>query len=494
MNYLAVDLGASSGRVMLGRAGSQGFELEELHRFPNLPLTKAGQLHWDVERLWSEVKKGLAVYATRYKEPLTSIGVDTWGVDYALLDEAGQLLELPYHYRDHRTDSLMEEVLAKVSKARLFEETGLQCLPFNTLYQLYSHSRNDNAMLEKAATLLMMPDWFNYRLSGRKVVEYTNATTTQFFAVKEKRWATQLLAELGIPGHFLTEVVPPGTILGELLPEVAQEVGLNQQTTPVLIVAPGTHDTASAVAGTPQLNQNRVFISSGTWSLVGVEAIEPVLGSAAMKLNFTNEGGVANTIRFLKNVMGLWLVQECQRVWQEEGQHYNWIELVTLAEQSPPFKSLIDPDAPDFLNPTNMPEAIRAYCQRKGQPLPENPGAIIRCCLESLALKYRLVVEQLELLLGHSLGTIRIVGGGSQNELLCHFTAEGCKREVITGPVEATALGNIMVQAVATGQLPNLATGREALETSFSMKQYLPINSENWGRAFERFKVMLSFP
>jgi rhamnulokinase len=479
---------------MLGRWNGYGIELEELHRFPNGPVEIEGHLHWDVERLWSEIKQGIALYAARYNEPLISIGVDSWAVDYALLDAEGQLLGLPFHYRDHRTDALMDAVIAKVGKTQLFERSGLQFLPFNTLYQLYSQSLAADPALQKAATMLMIPDLFHYRLSGRKVAEYTNATTTQFFSVRQKGWDTELLRQLGIPFHFLPEIVAPGSVLGELQPELAEELGLRNQSSPVLIVAPGTHDTASAVAGTPYLDQNRAFISNGTWSLVGMEVAGPVLGTTALDLNFTNEGGVAGTIRLLKNVMGLWLVQECQRIWREQGQNYSWNDLVQQARQAEAFVSLIDPDAPDFLNPTSMPQAIQAYCQRSGQPTPETPGAVIRCCLESLALKYRLVVEQLELLLDHTLSTIRIVGGGSQNEVLCQFTADACGREVIAGPVEATALGNVLVQAIATGQLSDLDTGREALKTSISMKRYVAEQDKEkeWAEVFRRFKRLVN--
>lgn len=488
-NYLAIDLGASSGRVMLGRGGEQGFELEELHRFANIPVHKARHLHWDINYLWLEIKKGLATYARRYSEPLTSIGVDTWAVDYVLLDKGGGLLDLPYHYRDHRNDGMLAEVIAKIGKTRLFAETGLQFLPFNTLYQLYGQAKAGDPKLSQAATFLMIPDYLNYRLCGRKVVEYTNATTTQFLKIKENYWATDLLEELGIPHHFLPEIVQPGTILGELLPEIAQEVGL-KQITPVRIVAPGTHDTASAVAGTPYLEPNCAFISSGTWSLVGVEVSASVLSPQAMQLNFTNEGGVAGATRLLKNVMGLWLVQECQRVWQAEGKNYNLPDLLKLAAEAPSFRSLFDPDAPDFLNPPNMPQAIADYCRYTGQPLPQNEGAVIRACLESLALKYRLVVEQLETLLNRRLEILRVVGGGSQNELLCQFTADSSGREVIAGPVEATALGNIMMQAIANGQLANLSAGRAALQTSFASRRYLPRQTEEWAAAFERFQQL----
>ena len=489
-NFLAVDLGASTGRVVWGQWDGQSFKLQDLHRFPNNPLRVGGRLQWDIEQLWLDIKKGLSLYPTLCPESLTSIGVATWGVDYALLDEADQLLELPYHYRDHRTDSVLAQVLEKVPKSQIFSETGLQFLPFNTLYQLYSQVETDKSLLNRAATLLMIPDFFHFRLCGRKVVEYTNATTTQFFSVKQKDWARELLTELGIPSHFLPQIVPPGTILGELRPELAQEVGLSQ-TEPVQIVAPGTHDTASAVAGIPYLDGRSAFLSSGTWSLVGVEVANPVLVPAALALNFTNEGGVGGTTRLLKNVMGLWLVQECQRVWQEQGQHYDWETLVQMSQQTPAFTSLIDPDAPDFLNPTSMPEAIRAFCRRTDQPIPENPGAIIRCCLESLALKYRVVVAQLEQLLGYPLEIIRVVGGGSQNELLGQFTAEACNREVITGPVEATALGNIMLQAIATGYITDVAAGRKNLEVGVSLKHYFPKDSRAWAEVMARFQHLI---
>ncbi len=489
-NFLAVDLGASNGRVVWGRWDGRKFELQELYRFPNNPLRQAGYLKWDVERLWQEIKHGLTQYKSVCSEPLTSIGVDTWAVDFVLLDADGRLLDLPYHYRDQRTDGMLEEVLQRLPKARIFAETGLQFLPFNTLYQLYSQARHAPADLERAATLLMIPDFFNYRLCGRKVVEYTNATTTQFFSVKQPGWATGLLADLNIPTHFLPPVVLPGTLLGELLPEIAREVGL-EQTSPVVIIAPGTHDTASAVAGIALLDPKTAFLSSGTWSLMGVELDQPILSPAALAMNFTNEGGVEGTFRLLKNVMGLWLIQECQRNWQEAGLVYSWPELVEMSRQSPAFVSLIDPDALDFLSPPNMVEAIQHYCQRTGQSVPESPGQLIRCCLESLALKYCLVLEQLEQLLGYRLNIIRTVGGGSQNELLCRFTAEACQREVISGPVEATALGNIMLQAIATGHLSSLAEGRRFLENNVTLKHYPAPPTNSWEKVFTRFKQLI---
>jgi rhamnulokinase len=486
-NFLAVDLGASTGRVVWGRWDGQGFKLQDLHRFPNNPLRSEGRLQWDIEQLWREIKKGLALYPTLCQELLTSIGVATWAVDYALLDENDQLLGLPYHYRDHRTDGLMAQVLEKVPRARIFDETGLQFLPFNTLYQLYSQTETESSLLAQATTFLMIPDLLHFWLCGRKAVEFTNATTTQFFSVKEKDWAKGLLAELGIPTHYLPPIVQPGTILGELRLELAKEVGLTQEI-PVRIVTPGTHDTASAVAGIPYLDKHTAFLSSGTWSLVGVELDNPILSPSALALNFTNEGGVAGTTRLLKNVMGLWLVQECQRIWQEAGHYYDWETLAQMSEQTPAFASLIDPDTSDFLNPVNMPEAIQNFCHRTGQPIPQSPGAIIRCCLESLALKYRVVMGQLEELLDYPLKVIRVVGGGSQNELLGQFTASACDREVITGPVEATALGNILLQAIATGHISDLTAGRKALENGFSLKHYFPKDRPAWAEALVRFQ------
>lgn len=491
-NFLAIDLGASSGRVMVGRwagaLGARRFDLEELHRFPNAPIEQAGHLHWDVSQLWREIKTGIARYAAREDAPLAGIGIDTWAVDFALLDGAGRLLGNPYHYRDARTTGMAARVDTRVPPERLYAETGIQRLPFNTLYQLVSMHEGNDPRLRAAETLLLIPDLFHYWLTGRKVAEYTNATTTAFFAARERRWATELLEELELPTHILPPVVGPGTVLGELLPEVRDEVGLRQG---VPVIATASHDTASAVAAIPGLDASSAYISSGTWSLVGVEAAEPILSEQARLLNFTNEGGVAGTIRFLKNVGGLWLLQECRRQWRHEGKTYSWSELVALAERAPALRSLVDPDAPEFLSPGDMPAAIRAYCRQTSQPEPESAGALVRCCLESLALKYRWVVEALEGLTGRKLDTIRVVGGGSQNALLCQLTADACGRRVVAGPVEATALGNILVQAVARGQLPGIAAGREALAASVEQVIYEPRPLIAWHAAIESFEALV---
>lgn len=490
-NFLAIDLGASSGRVMLGGWDGQRFHLQELHRFPNGPLEQQGSLRWDVARLWHEIKVGMRAYADRHAAPLAGIGVDTWGVDYALLDADGQLLSAPYHYRDRRTAGVAHEVDRRVPPAQLYAWTGIQRLPFNTVYQLVSMERSADPQLAAAETLLLMPDLFHFWLTGRKVAEYTNATTTQLLDARERRWATELLQALDLPARILPPLVSPGTVLGDLLPALRAELGLRAA---VPVIASASHDTASAVAAIPDLDASSAYISSGTWSLVGIETPAPILTEAARRLSFTNEGGVGGTIRFLKNVGGLWLLQECQRQWQREGRALGWPELVALAEQAAPLRSLVDPDAPEFLNPGDMPAAIRAYCVQTGQPAPADVGALVRCCLESLALKYRWVVDTLQALSGRQLDTIRVVGGGSQNALLCQLTADACGRRVLAGPVEATALGNMLVQAVALGLLPDLAAGRAALAAGLPQTVFEPRPSGDWDRALAAFRALLDAP
>jgi rhamnulokinase len=487
-NFIAIDLGASSGRVMLGQWDGRRFDLHELHRFPNDPVSVMGRLHWDVLRLWQEILVGIAQYATQHEEPLAGIGIDTWAVDFALLDGAGEMLGNPYHYRDQRTEGIPEYVDRHVSLRRLYEKTGIQRLPINTLYQLVSMRKADDPRLNAAETLLLIPDLLHYWMTGRIVAEYTNATTTQFYDALGQRWAVDLLEELGLPTRILPPIVAPGTILGDLLPNVCSDVGLPQ---PVPVIASASHDTASAVAAVPDLDERSAYISSGTWSLVGVETAQPILSDRARELNFTNEGGVEGTIRFLKNVAGLWLLQECQRQWQREGRTYTWPDLVALAEQAAPLRSVVDPDAQEFINPSDMPAAIREYCRRSGQPEPEGDGEVARCCLDSLALKHRWVLAALEELTDRRLDTIRIVGGGSQNHLFCQLTADACQRTVVAGPVEATALGNILVQAVSSGYLPDVAAGRQAIMASEEQKILEPRDSGDWDAAFAGFDELV---
>jgi rhamnulokinase len=487
IHFIAIDIGAASGRVMLGCWDGVRFTLEELHRFWNGPVEQGGHLHWDALRLLSEIYTGLAAYTAHHAEPLAGIGIDTWAVDYGLLDAEGHLLDYPYHYRDRRTRGVPALVDAIISPEQLYAITGIQRLPFNTIYQLASAI--SDPQLSDAETLLLMPDLLTYWLTGRMVAEYTNATTTQMLDAQTRTWSVEIVNALGLPGNILPPLVEPGTVLGYLVPAVRDAAGLRND---VPVIATASHDTASAVAAVPGLDANSAYISSGTWSLVGVELPAPILSADAQRLSITNEGGVGGTIRFLKNVGGLWLLQECQRQWEREGHSYTWPELMALAEAATPLRSLVNPDAPEFLAPDDMQATIRAYCRHTHQPAPMDVGAMVRCCLESLALKYRWVVGALESLTGRQITTIRIVGGGSQNSLLCQFTADACGRQVVAGPIEATALGNILVQAVATGHLPDIAAGRRAVAESFPQSVYIPRASGDWDAAMIRFETLVT--
>jgi rhamnulokinase len=487
-HFLAFDLGASSGRALLGSWNGAQFTIEELHRFENNPVDLLGSLHWDALRLWGELKAGMARYAATHSAPLSGIGIDTWGVDYGLIDRRGRLISNPYNYRDPRTDGMVERVDALIPRAEFFAEVGAQFMQINTLYQLFSMAQSQDPQLEAAETLLMMPDLFNYWMTGRRVVEYTNATTTQMLACRERRWAAGLVERLGIPSRLLPEIVEPGTVLGTLRPALAAEVGLAASTQ---VIAPATHDTGSAVAAIPGLDAHSAYISSGTWSLMGLEIPEPVVSQRALQLNLTNEGGVAGTIRLLKNINGLWLLQESRRQWQREGREYSWDDLLSAAERAAPLASLIDPDAAQFMRPGDLPGAIRAFCHSTGQPVPPDVGAIVRCCVESLALKYRWVLAALADVSGQAIHTIRIVGGGSRNRLLCQLTADACGRAVVAGPVEATALGNLLVQAVAAGVFSDIMTGRRALAESLALDHYQPRPSADWDAAYGRFAALI---
>lgn len=489
VHSIAVDLGASSGRVLLGRLDGNSFGLQELHRFENGPVEVLGHLHWDVLRIWSEIRVGLELYAREFDTPLESLGVDTWGVDYALLDERGGLLGNPYHYRDSRNDGMLEGVLERIPEERLFGRTGIQFMQINTLYQLFGTVQRDESALRHTSTLLMMPDLFHYWLTGEKRGEVTIASTSGMLDARTRNWATDLLEPLGIPTRILPELASPGTTLGKVNADLTGALGFHNSP---LVIATGSHDTANAVAAIPELDDESVYISSGTWSLMGVELDEPILDERALGFNFTNEAGVGGRVRFLKNVAGLWLVQESRRQWRREGREGSIEELLGAAEEAAPFRSLIDPDHMDFSSPGNMPERIRAYCRRTGQPAPETPGEVVRCCLESLALRYRWVLKALRDLTGRKLTTVRVVGGGSQNDLLNRFTADACALRVVAGPVEATALGNVMMQAVATGHLPDIAAGRQTVAASVKRRHFEPRNPEGWNDAFERFKELLT--
>lgn len=486
--YLAVDLGASSGRVVAGLLDGRRLRLEEVYRFDNGGVAVGPRLYWDVLNLWSQVQRGLRAGASAHGDRVRSVGVDTWGVDFGLLGPGDELLGNPRHYRDHRTDGLMEQAFASVSREEIFAATGLQFMQFNTLYQLLAMKLERSPLLDLAESFLMIPDLFHWLLTGVKANEFTNATTTQFFDPAQHRWAKPLIARFQLPTKLLGDLIEPGTKLGPLLPQVAAETNLSG----VHCVVPGTHDTASAVMAVPAASRpgarpDWCYISSGTWSLMGVESPAPVINDLCRQLNFTNEGGVGNTIRVLKNITGLWLLQECRRVWAVAGREYTWDNLNRMADEAPPLAALINPDDPAFMAPADMPAAVRDYCVRTGQTPPEDEGAVIRCCLESLALKYRMVLGWLEQLVGGRIDTIHIVGGGTQNRRLCQAAADACGRRVIAGPVEATAIGNIMVQAIVDGAIGSIAQAREVIRDSFSVETYEPQNTAAWEEAWGRF-------
>ncbi|MCA9107629.1 MAG: rhamnulokinase, partial [Planctomycetales bacterium] len=477
---LAVDLGASSGRVLAGTLDSDRFVLEEVHRFPNGGVGVGERLHWDVLRLWADIKEGLTQAGRRFGDRVASVAVDTWGVDFGLLDRNGELLANPHHYRDSQNAGMLDVAFHSVPRDDIFAATGLQFMEINSLYQLLALRGRKQGALDAASHFVMMADLFHLFLTGEISNEVTNSTTSQCFDPRKGDWARSILERFGLPVEIFGPVSQPGTRLGSLRASVQRETRLGA----VEVVLPGTHDTASAVAAIPGLDERSAYISSGTWSLMGVEIAQPIINDDVRRLNFTNEGGVANTIRLLKNIGGLWLLQEARRQWARSGQEYSWAALLAEAERGTPFRSIIDPDASDFLAPSQMIDAIAAYCRRTGQPAPEKVGEVVRCTLESLALRYRWTLGALEELVGHKLETIRIVGGGSQNRLLCQLTADACQRPVVTGPVEATALGNVMVQAMATGHLGSLAEARAAVAASISQEHFTPGPVTGWDEAF----------
>jgi rhamnulokinase len=482
VNFLAFDLGAESGRAILGRLQSGILEISEICRFPNEPVRCRGELHWDILRLWHEIKKALE---SSLPPRIESIGIDTWGVDFALLGENGKLIENPYHYRDSRTEGMMDAVFARIPREQIYAITGIQFLPFNTLYQYYAASRLAPKLMDAAEALVTIPDLLNYWLSGCLVSEYTNATTTQFVDAKTGTWATGLLNDLDLPTRLLKPIVKPGTVIGQLQSEASNALA----GTPV--VAPACHDTGSAFAAVSSSGKS-AFLSSGTWSLLGAEIPAPITTPKACALNFTNEGGVCGTTRLLKNIGGLWLLQSCRRCWALSGQNFTYKELLdAAADNRYGFATLFDPDHPAFLNPDNMLLAINEYCHRTGQPVPSGPPAYARAILESLAFKYRDVLESLEELTGIRFEEVRILGGGSKNRLLNQFTADATGRVVIAGLSEATALGNIAMQMLATGAVSSLAEARQIIEHSFPVERFEPSAPECWDAQYKRFQDYL---
>ncbi len=485
-NLLAIDLGAESGRAILGTLHDDKLALAEIHRFPNIPVRLSDGLHWNILQLWSEIKNAITIAARQCNEQAFSIGIDTWGVDFGLLDRRGALIGNPYHYRDNRTDGMMEQAFRRMPREKIFELTGIQFMQLNTLYQLLAMVAHKSPALDIAETFLTIPDLLNYWLTGEIGCEFSNATTTQCYDPRQCDWSTPLLDAMDIPRRIFPKIILPGTTLGELLPHVADEVGAQ-----AMVIAPACHDTGSAVAAVPARDQNFAWISSGTWSIMGAELREPVITPASLKNNFTNEGGVGGTFRFSKNIAGLWLVQECRCQWAHEGEEISYEELTRMAAQAKSFGAVIDVDDADFLKPGDMPARIRAYCERTGQASPQSKGDIVRCVLEGLALKYRTVLERLEEMIGHKLEPIHIVGGGTQNRLLNQFTADATNRRVVTGPVEATAIGNLMVQAIALGHIGSLADARAVVAQSFETSTFEPQNRAGWDEAYAQLLKLL---
>jgi rhamnulokinase len=519
--FLAVDLGASSGRVLAGLFDGRDLDLEEVHRFGNGPVSVTGRLYWRTFELWSNILAGLREAGRCYGDAIVSVGVDAWGVDFGLLDRNGELLGAPVAYRDARTLGAFERAFAVVPREEIFAETGLQFMELNSLYQLLAAQRLGSPPLDRAGRLLFMPDLFHWMLTGEQANELTIASTSQLYNPRTGGWSDTLIERFGLPREIFGRIAPPGTTLGPLLRRVAEETGLKN----VNVVLPGSHDTASAVLAVPaqdpppskggarggipdaeldatpnrsqlpptsslpsgQSGPDWCYISSGTWSLMGLETPAPVINDLCARWNFTNEGGVAGTTRLLKNISGLWLVQECQRIWNSQGHDYDWQGLTRLAEQAAPLRSIVNPDDARLGAPQDMPATLAALCKESNEPTPSDHGATIRCALESLALRYRDVLAKLEQLGGTPIKQIHIVGGGTQNRLLCQMAADACNRPVRAGPVEATAIGNVMMQAIAAGDVGGVAEAREVIRNSFDMVEYRPQADDRWAEAAERF-------
>ncbi|MFW5823283.1 MAG: rhamnulokinase, partial [Tangfeifania sp.] len=478
-HFLAFDLGASSGRAMLGILKNDKLQLTEVHRFKNQMAKIHGHFYWNIFSLFDELKTGLKKCIAEYKIQPLSFGIDTWGVDYSLITKSGQLAGLPFAYRDHRTDDAMEEFFKILPKKETYLLSGIQFLQFNTLFQLFSSIRENFPPLQIADGLLFTPDTLNYLFTGVKKNEYTIASTSQMLKPGKVEWEEQLLEAAGIPKNLLRGMVQPGTVLGLALPEIDEQTGCGE----ITCVAVASHDTASAVVSVPAEGENWAYLSSGTWSLLGIESPEPIVSEETLAMNFTNEGGVDGTTRFLKNIMGMWLIQECKRVWDAEKE-ISWEEIVEASQRAEPFKSLINPDDSGFMNPGNMPEAIREYCRKTNQDVPDTKGEIARCIYDSLVLKYKFTLRQIESVTGKTIEKLHIIGGGANNEMLNQLTADATGITVIAGPAEATAIGNIMMQAKAMGYKTTLKEIREVVRNSFPVKTYEPSPQADWGKAY----------
>jgi len=481
--YIACDLGAESGRVIEGTLNNGKLALSELHRFPNQPIKDKDSLCWNIPQVFQEVLVGLRKVA-EHQDPIASLSCDSWGVDYMLFESDGSLITPTYHYRDPRSQSGMKEVLDKVPWETIYAETGIQKMPINTLFQLGAEK---SKRLGKAHQLLSVADGFNYLLSGAAKMEVSMASTTQLYNPVTKNWSDKLIQALKLPSKLFPQIVPSGTLLGPLRADIAQQTKLED----VQVIASCSHDTAAAVAGLPASGQNWAFLSSGTWSLMGVEVPEPIINDASRELNFTNEIGYGNSVRLLKNIAGLWIIQECRRHWAEKEQDLDYDVMTHLAASSPPFESLINPSDPRFLEPGDMPSKIQAFCKETGQLVPRKPGPIVRCVLESLALLYRRTLGDIEKITGRKIERLHIVGGGTKNSLLNHFTANALQIPVVIGPTEAAAAGNVLVQAMALNHVPSLEEARKIVRDSFSMEIIQP-HVAAWSAAYDRLEKLVS--
>jgi rhamnulokinase len=484
--FLAFDLGAESGRAMLGGLENGRLSIVELRRFPNGPLTLFGRLHWNIYALFEEIQSGLRACAASLGGEPESLAVDTWGVDFGLLAEDGSLLGLPFAYRDPRNLAAMERFLGILPKERIYELTGIQFMPFNSLFQLHALMLENPALLRAASDLLFMPDLATHFLTGVRTTESTIASTSQLIDPRSGQWCEDLFDALGVSLGLMPKPIRSGTVIGTLRSELAEGSGLGE----ILVVDSASHDTASAVAAVPASGENWAYISSGTWSLMGIETQRPLITPRTLELNFTNEGGMEGTIRLLKNVTGLWLVQQCRKKWNA-AKPASYDELVAAAESAHPFKAVVDPDDADFLNPADMPEAIREFCRKTKQSVPETPAEIVRCALESLALKYRSVLEELRQVSPNPIERIHIIGGGSRNTLLNQFTASATSAPVVAGPAEATAAGNIMGQALALGYVRSLEEIRAIVAASTEPRAFEPRETKPWDSAYERFREII---
>jgi rhamnulokinase len=485
MIALAFDLGASSGKAVAGRFDGQRLHVHEIHRFRNDPVRASGRLHWDILRLLHEIKQGIAAAGTVGLGEIESLAVDAWGCDFGLLDRHGELIGNPIHYRDELARGAMEEVLQIAPRTELFARTGCQFMPLNTLYQLYALRQARPDMLERTAMLLLIPDLLRFFLTGESTTEATIASTTQFLSITNGDWDWELLQRLELPTNLLTAIVAPATPAGRLLPEVAGEIG----TAAIPVHAVAGHDTASAVAAVPA-DGRFAFLSSGTWSLLGTELERPIVDERVLTWNFGNEGGIGGTYRLLRNIMGLWLVEGCRRAWERQGRWPGYEAIAAATLEAPAFQATIDPNDPSFLNPVDMPDAIAAFCRATGQAPPASTGSVMRCVLESLALAYRLALERTEALTGCRFPGLHVVGGGTRNETLLQFTAEAIGRPVWSGPTEATAIGNLLGQFMASGRIASVREGRALVRESFPIRTFEPRAREGWDQAFHRFQAL----